>query len=365
MCTVNGAYNDMRLHLDDEIFVNRFSINEWQDSKREEMLNLILKEEYGFRPKELNKKLRYEVEEEAYLNNIHIRKVAMYYSTYKMRFYLYTPQHKKHVKAFVLVLHEYAYNLCDKDLVNNYKSCTYCDIDNVINRGYAVALLITKDIAPDKKVTSRRGLITYLHTRKTSSSWGTLQAWSWGTSKVLDYFYTLNDEIDVNKVAVIGHSRGGKTALLAASQDQRFILSISSCSGNSGAALARNNTGETIKDITNNFGYWFCKNYNKYADKEAYLPFDQHNLIGLIAPRYVYVFSASEDSWACPKNELEASRRASQYFELYGHKGLVAPTNIERDVSYNSGHIAYHIKTGKHNIETRDWNMVMDYFDKI
>ena len=117
--------------------------------------------------------------------------------------------------------------------------------------------------------------------------------------------------------------------------------------------------------ITSRFPYWFCKNYRKYANKEDKLPFDQHQLVALIAPRYVYVFSASEDSWACPKNELLSCKYASKYFELYGLKGLVVPKEIKLDHSYNEGHIAYHYKTGTHSLEKRDWNMVMDYFDKI
>lgn len=182
---------------------------------------------------------------------------------------------------------------------------------------------------------------------------------------MLDYFYFLDDEIDVSKVAIIGHSRGGKVALLTASQDERFILAVSSCSGNSGAALARNNTGETVANITKTFPYWFCKNYRKYGINVEKMPFDQHQLIGLIAPRYVYIFSASNDSWACPKNEFLSCVYASQYFNLYKKNGLIAPQEIKRDISYNLGHIAYHIKTGEHCIETRDWDMVMDYLIKF
>lgn len=97
------------------------------------------------------------------------------------------------------------------------------------------------------------------------------------------------------------------------------------CSGNSGAALSRGNTGETVADITSRFPYWFCKKYAKYADKEESLPFDQHELLALIAPRYLYVASATEDAWADPDGELLSAKLASAYYEMYGLKGVVVP----------------------------------------
>lgn len=354
------------LDIDNKVFGNRFSLEEWNKNGRASTLDLLLHEEYGYRPESCKKQVDFQMAEEKYTDTIHIRKIYMFINGYRMKFHLFVPKNKKHNKAFVFILHEYVENISSKDLVNEYQSLSrYCDVDNVISRGYAIAFVSTKEVAPDKKYSKRNSVIKALGDKKTSSSWGAIQAWSWAASKVVDYFETLDDEIDLSKVAVIGHSRGGKTALLAASQDERFVLAVSSCSGNSGAALARNNTGETIDVITKAFPYWFCDNYKKYRNKEYLLPFDQHQLIGLIAPRYVYVFSATEDSWACPKNELLSCRYATQYFNLYGVDGLIAPDNIETDKSYAQGHIAYHIKTGIHNIETRDWNMVMDFFDRI
>ncbi len=262
-------------------------------------------------------------------------------------------------------MHGYAERTADKDLVNNYQSFAhYCPIDYIIARGYAVMIEAANDIAPDKIEEGRKTIFDVMNYQKSGDSWGTLQAWSWGCMKALDYLYTIPSLIDLDNVCVIGHSRGGKTALLTAAQDERFIMAVSSCSGNSGAALARNNTGERIKDILERYPNWFCRNYLKYIDKEDSLPFDQHQLIGCIAPRYVYCLSATEDTWACPKNELLSCRLASEYFMEHNVKGLVAPENIKNDVSYQEGHVGYHIKTGKHCIELRDWKMIIDYFDK-
>jgi hypothetical protein len=193
---------------------------------------------------------------------------------------------------------------------------------------------------------------------------GLLSLWSWGTRRVLDYL-GICDYIDSKKVAVIGHSRGGKTALLTGALDERVFLTISNNSGNSGAALSRNNKGERIENIMNVFPYWFSSKYKKYVNNENELPFDQHMLLGLIAPRYLYVASALKDDWADPEGELLSSKLASKFYEMYNVKGLIVPNKIEINKSYNDGHIAYHIREGEHGLTNFDWKFYMKYFNKI
>ena len=88
-------------------------------------------------------------------------------------------------------------------------------------------------------------------------------------------------------------------------------------------------------------------------------------LIALQAPRYCYIASASEDEWADPEGEFRSSKLASHFYEIYGVKGLVVPNKIKNDVSYNEGRLAYHCRSGIHDLTVFDWNCYMDYFDKI
>lgn len=236
----------------------------------------------------------------------------------------------------------------------------------IVSQGYAVVTFAREDVDPDWHDGFKNGVHAVMDAGKErgADSWGTVATWSWGLSRALDYLQT-DADIDAGKVAVIGHSRLGKAALWAGATDQRFALVISNNSGCSGAALSRRWYGEHLSFINKTFPHWFCENYKKYNSKEDTLPFDQHELIAMIAPRPVYVASASKDKWADPKGEMLSLVGASSVYELYGYKGLYAEELPPVNTPMSSDRMGYHLREGKHDIVLYDWQQYVAFADRF
>lgn len=233
----------------------------------------------------------------------------------------------------------------------------------VIESGYAIAAFHVSDLAPDNKDEFMNGVMQlYPEQLKSDNGMRAIGAWGWGASRVMDYFET-DPQIDAKKIALVGHSRGGKASLWAAAQDQRFAMCITNCSGSTGAALARRQFGERVRRINTSFPHWFNTNYKKYNDHEELLPVDQHMLISLIAPRPVYATNASEDLWADPKGSFLSLKNAEDVYGLYGLKSNLQEVPPGLNMPVIESPLAYHNREGKHDMTVYDWKQFIRFAD--
>ena len=234
----------------------------------------------------------------------------------------------------------------------------YMPTEEIVERGFALFSFCYKDATSDDD-NFRHGIAKNLvKSRRKSNAPGKIALWAWCAMRVMDYIETLSDQIDLDNVAVIGHSRLGKTALLTGGFDQRFKYVISNDSGCAGAAIERGKIGERYDKISSVFPYWFCPRFNEDAASGVNFPFDQSYLLSLSVPRHVIIGSADEDLWADPVSEFLGAASLEGAYKLYGLQGLVHNDEIpERNV-------AYYIRQGTHYLSRHDWNTYMDIINE-
>ena len=240
--------------------------------------------------------------------------------------------------------------------------------EQVVARGYGIAAFHYAQLAPDDAKTYRDGVMKFFDEGSaggsTAYTWGALAAWAWGASRAMDYFET-DPRVDKAHVAIVGHSRGGKAALWAGAEDERFAMVVSNDSGEGGAALSRRNFGETIDRINTSFPHWFAAAYKTFNRRAPELPVDQHMLLALAAPRALYVASADEDLWADPRGEFLSLAASSPVFALWGDPPIRAGDMPGLDTPMVIGRRAYHVRSGGHNLTPYDWDRFADFADRV
>ena len=393
------------------------SVSDWETKRRPEIMDMMRREMYGYepaRPEGLHFKIL-EQSADAFGGKATRKQVAVYFTedeSHYMTVLIYVPNGAQGpVPAFMgmnfrgnhATTEDPSVLMPSEDKVAEYGKEWYEKVDRgswgrrwpyeyILSRGYAVVTMFYGDVDPDWNDGFHNGVHGLLaecangtsdvssdgsgksrkcssdildsRCRRTTESWGTVSAWAWGLSRALDYLETDTD-IDASKVAVVGHSRLGKTSLWAGATDQRFAAVFSNCSGCSGAAISRRKFGETVYVVNDAFPHWFCGNYQKYSDNEDALPFDQHELVAMIAPRPVYVSSASEDNWADQKGEYLSLVGAEPVYELYGCEGFTSTEKPAVENPQTAGRMGNHIRRGEHDIVIYDWIQFINFADRF
>lgn len=317
---------------------------------KKDLLEMLLREEYGYlpaRPYSVSATVRKHDKRfcagKADLVEL-ILDCKAEWGDFSFPIYYVCPKGKQNVPCFI--------HINFRDLIPDM----YQPTEEIVDNGFATLTFCYKDVSSDDgDFTNGIAGVVYPDGKRKPDDCGKIGLWAWAAMAVMDYAQTL-DELDKSKISVIGHSRLGKTALLAGALDERFYCAFSNDSGCSGAAISREKDGETIADIVQRFPFWFCENYYKYVNNESSLPFDQHWLIAANVPHKVYVASAEGDIWAGPKNEYLACALADEYYKSKGSSGFVHPDRLPNaGECFHDGDIGYHIRAGLHYLGREDW----------
>ena len=238
-------------------------------------------------------------------------------------------------------------------------------LERTISRGYAVAHFCYADIDEDR--IDHDGGIRSWEDRtagrpKQTTNRGSVAAWAWGVHRAVDFLVT-DTKVNGKRIAIMGHSRNGKAALLAGATDERIALVIPHQSGCGGAAPSRGAIGEKVSDINKRFPHWFNAKFKTYSDATDRIPFDQHHLIACIAPRPVLLSNAVQDSWANPDGQFEALRAAQPAWALLGKTDSAIPDVVSQG-KVSLGRQGTFLRAGSHAVTADDWTAFLDFADR-
>jgi hypothetical protein len=228
-------------------------------------------------------------------------------------------------------------------------------VADILAHGYALAFVYPGDVVPDRAEAARNALDRLSPDAET----GAIAAWAWVYSRVVDVLYR-DDRFDNDRIAVWGHSRNGKSALLAGVFDERIDLVIAHQAGTGGTTLTRSGDGESVAQITDSYPHWFSDRYASYAGREEDIPVDQHQLIALLAPRPLLIGGAWRDQWSDPDGSFRAARGADPVYALYGSEGLTRDRLGDFDPQAD---LALFMRRGLHGVNAADWENFLAFLD--
>ncbi|HWI59862.1 MAG TPA: acetylxylan esterase [Bacillota bacterium] len=235
----------------------------------------------------------------------------------------------------------------------------------IVRRGYGLAAFYSGDVDPDRAEVSQ-GLYAWLAggdpAKNSPADRGTIAAWAWGFQRCVDYLVT-DRGVDARRIAAVGHSRNGKTALLAAAFDERIAMAFPHQAGCGGTAPSRGKTGESVKAINDRFPHWFNRQFKQFNETPERLPLDQNCLVALCAPRPVLISAAEGDQWSNPAGQFEVVRAADPVYRFLGVEGCPV-TQMPPLRQLVGQRLGYYIREGKHSMTADDWNTFMNFADR-
>ena len=189
---------------------------------------------------------------------------------------------------------------------------------------------------------------------------GSLMAWAWGLCRGLDLAERIG-EIGARRTTVIGSSRLGKAALLAAAFDERFAACVANQTGAIGVQLMKRDYGENLAAQRLLFPWWYCPGVWKWAGREREMPFDQHLLLACVAPRAL-LLECYHKKWFDPRGEFLAAKAASPAWEFLTGKGLGLDEWPEPfDATFAHAPFGYVRRKGTHGLSPDDWRWALDF----
>lgn len=345
------------LKMDDGALVSK---ENWP-RRREELLNLLSENIYGHTPDfsgQVQGKVIEEDKGNSYGGKVSQEKIELTIidsqGQCSFPFYLFVPKAISKPPVFLHIAFR-------PDIPDRYSP-----VEEITDNGFALVIVCYKDMVNDNlfgDYNDGLGKLYIGNRARRPNEWGKIGMWAFGASRILDYLCG-RDDIDREKVAVIGHSRLGKTALWCGAQDERFFMAVSNNSGIGGAAITKYSTGEQVIDFIRAGSWdWFCEKFKDFDGKEDRMPYDQHFLLATMAPRLLLVGSAFLDKGADPESEFLSCFEASKAYKTLGYEGLITPDGIPvPNSTLHEGRIGYHMRDGKHFFSRYDWNQYMQFF---